>query len=358
MKKLIFLLIIPFILGGCYDYNQLDDLAIIEGIGIDYKDNEFYVTFEVVSTKKEGETSGSNNTYYINSKGNTLAYAFTAAANKMDKVPYFEHVEVIIFSKNVAKKHLDKCIDYLIRSERLRNEFYSVIAEDSAKELIMSSTKTHPIVSEYLVQLLKNNEETYNSSYYEPFTKTLNNILTDGKDALIPVFKTNDKEIELIGVGAFKDFELVHIFNNEESSIINLINNFKIESVHFKKTCDNDESIVIADYNSDINIIPNNKEILIKGTINARISEQTCNYDLKDAKTYTVLEKEFTKIIEQQIDNVIKKMQEISSNSLNIGRSYYNKYRIKDYFLWTRQNIKYDIDLKINKKGLTFEVIQ
>lgn len=358
MKKLIFLLIIPLILGGCYDYNQLDDLAIIEGIGIDYEDDKFFVTFEVISTKKEGETSGSNNTYYINSSGDTLAYAFTDAANKMDKVPYFEHVEVIVFSKEVAINHLEDCIDYLIRSERLRNEFYTVIAQDSAKELINSSNKTHPIVSNYLVQLLENNEETYNSAYYESFTKTLNNILTEGKDALIPVFKTDDKEIELIGLGAFKNYNLVHIFNNEEASIINLLNNFKVESVHFKKTCDDNKNIVIADYKSDIKIIPNNNEILIKGSINARISEQTCNYDLKKADTYTLLEKEFTENIEKQIDKVIKKMQEIESNALNIGRNYYNKYRIEDYFLWTKQSIKYDIDLKINKKGLTFEVMQ
>ena len=56
MKKIFFILIIPFILGGCYDYNQLNDLAIISGIGIDYENDEFKVTFEVISTKKEGET--------------------------------------------------------------------------------------------------------------------------------------------------------------------------------------------------------------------------------------------------------------------------------------------------------------
>ena len=51
MKKFILLLLIPLFLGGCYDYNGLNDLAIISGIAIDYEDDEFKVTFEVISTK-------------------------------------------------------------------------------------------------------------------------------------------------------------------------------------------------------------------------------------------------------------------------------------------------------------------
>ncbi len=356
MKKILLLVIIPFCLSGCYDYNQLNDLAIISGIGIDYENEEFKVTFEIISTKKEGETSGSNNTYYITSTGKNMVYAFTKASNQLDKVPYFEHVEIVVFSKEVALEHMEDCIDYLIRCERLRNEFYTAIAEDSAEDLISASSKDHPIVSSYLVQLLEFNQETYNSGYYIQFTKTVNRMLSRGEDAIIPVFKVEDDLISLSGLGVFKDFHLVYTFNNEEASVLNLLNNFNVESVHFDMACDHDKTIVIADYKSDVSIEPTNSEVLVKATINARISEETCGYDLKDADTYKTLEEEFTKVIEQKMDQVLKKLQSVKSNALNIGKNYYNKYRREDFYLWTKQNINYDIDLKINKKGLTFEV--
>ena len=74
MKKLLILLLIPILLGGCYDYNELGDLAIVAGIGIDYQDDEFEVTFEILSTKKEGEQgSASSSTYNVSAKGNTVA---------------------------------------------------------------------------------------------------------------------------------------------------------------------------------------------------------------------------------------------------------------------------------------------
>ena len=357
MKKLILLLLIPLFMGGCYDYNGLNDLAIISGIAIDYESDQFKVTFEIISTKKEGETSGSNSTYYVTSRADNIVYAFTDAANKIDKVPYFEHVEMVVFSKNVAESHIEECIDYLIRTERLRNEFYAAIADNNAEDLLSASTKEHPIISSYLVELLEFNSETYNSAYYVQFTKTVNSILSDGEDAMLPVFSVDDdKNIELSGLGIFKDYKLVHIFNNTQASVVNLLNNFNVESIHFNMTCDNDKNITIAVYNGDVSIEPDNGLLNVSAKLSARISENNCDYDLKKIETYQELEQKFSYIIAREMDKVLKEFQRVESNALNIGRTYYNKYRLPDYYSWTKQDIKFDINLKINKKGLTFEV--
>ena len=112
MKKLLILLIIPFILSGCYDYNELNDLAIISGIGIDYEDEEYVVTYEILSTKKEGETSASSSTYNVTSRGKTVVEAFSNNGNLMDKVPYFEHVDVVVISEEIAKNNLKEVGEY------------------------------------------------------------------------------------------------------------------------------------------------------------------------------------------------------------------------------------------------------
>lgn len=138
--------------------------------------------------------------------------------------------------------------------------------------------------------------------------------------------------------------------------MVNLLNNFNIESIHFNMTCDNDENIVIAVYDGDVSIEPVNGILNVSATLSARISENNCDYDLKKTETYLELEQEFTHIIESKMDEVLQELQRVESNALNIGRSYYNEYRIPDFYSWTKQNIKYDINLKINKKGLTFEV--
>lgn len=357
MKKILILLIIPILLGGCYDYNELGDLAIVSGIGIDYKDDEFEVTFEILSTKKEGEQgSSSSSTYNVTAKGNTVAEAFSKNGNNMDKVPYYDHIKVVVISEDIAKNHLKEISELLIRNSKLRNEFYITIAKNaSAKDIISSSSKEKPVAAQFIVDLLEHSNDSSSAGYYAPFTKILRNILTDGEDAIMSTLKLEDDKIILDGMAVFKDFELKYIYNNNEAAVINLLNNFKSRTVFFEKSCGNKKT-VMSIYESDIKIEPNNEIIKVSGKLNGRINENNCDYDLKEEKTYQKLQKEFTNVVTDEMNKIINSLQLFESNALSIGKNYYNKYRQKNFYLWTTQDIKFDLDLKINKKGLIFEV--
>ena len=49
MKKIWILLILPFFLTGCYDYQELNNRAVIAGIAIDYKEEEFFIDLEILN---------------------------------------------------------------------------------------------------------------------------------------------------------------------------------------------------------------------------------------------------------------------------------------------------------------------
>ena len=55
MKKILILLSIIFLMSGCYDYVEIDDLVIVTGILIDYNDNQYEVTSEVIENEKESK---------------------------------------------------------------------------------------------------------------------------------------------------------------------------------------------------------------------------------------------------------------------------------------------------------------
>jgi hypothetical protein len=169
------------------------------------------------------------------------------------------------------------------------------------------------------------------------------------------VLELDNDKIVLSGLGVFQDFELKYIFDTEEASIINLLNNFNVQTVFFESSCNTNKTI-ISIYESDVKITPSNNNVKISATLNARINEDTCGYDLKDDDAYIELEDKFTNIIEQKINNVITKLQSVKSNALSIGKTYYNKYRIQNEYLWTTEDFSYDLNLKINKKGLIFEM--
>lgn len=357
MKKLLILILLPILLGGCYDYNELGDLAILSGVGIDFVDGEYEVTFEILSTKKEGDNSSASSTYNVTARGKTITEAFAKNGNNSDKVPYYDHIEVVIISEEIAKNHLEEVSEYLIRASKLRNEFYLTIAKDeSAKKIISSSSKEKPIASTFIVSLLEHSKDTDSAGYYATFTTTLRNMITGGEDAIISTFTLKDKKIVLDGMAVFKDFKLKHIYNTNEAAKINLLNNFKTKTVFFTNSCKNNKQTVISIYESDLKIEPFKDHVEISGKLNARINEDNCGLNLRDQKVYIELEKEFSKIIEKELNNTIESLKRYDTNVLSIGKSYYNKYREKNYLLWTHQKFTYDLNLKINKKGLVFEV--
>ena len=55
MKKIIILIVLIFLTSGCYDNIELNNLAIITGLGIDYKDDNFYLTYEILNDIKTEE---------------------------------------------------------------------------------------------------------------------------------------------------------------------------------------------------------------------------------------------------------------------------------------------------------------
>ena len=56
MKKII-LIIALFLLTGCYDYKEINNLGIISAIGIDYQDDEYNVTLEVLNDQADKDSN-------------------------------------------------------------------------------------------------------------------------------------------------------------------------------------------------------------------------------------------------------------------------------------------------------------
>ena len=70
MKKIIILIISIFCLTGCANYHELNELGIVSSILIDYKDNLFYTTVEIIDEENFKTYTGT---------GSTLTNAFNNA---------------------------------------------------------------------------------------------------------------------------------------------------------------------------------------------------------------------------------------------------------------------------------------
>jgi len=359
VKKLILLIIASLFLTGCYDYQELNNRAIISGLAIDYNDENYLVTLEILNSKKsDSDKESSEKVYFTEGSGKTLSEAFQNSNLKISKEPYFSHLKILIISEKIAREKMPDIIDYMIREPNIRNIFIPVMAKDSdASDLIKTTTKENPICSEAIQSLLENNKSSNNIALNIDFESFVDTIVDKRKDAKLNTISKEEEQIVLEGIAAFKDEKLATILNKDEASIINTLNN--TSKNHFiKTTCDDkkEKYITINLYNNeDTNIEIKENKLYINSKLEASIIEDECNLDFRKPDVYKKVEEMFKKEIETEEKEVIKKLQQYQTDILQINDIHYKKER-KDLTDWYKLDVSFKTKLIINKNGLIFRV--
>lgn len=385
MKKL---LIIPLILllTGCWNYYELNNLAICTGIAIDKSEDKYEVTF-LISNAKKNEVSakeGEAGTTTYSGIGETLQEAVNDLQIKMPFEPYTGHLVVTIISDEIAKEGLENILDYLARNTESRNFFYVLLSKDvKAKNIleIISPLQTFPsqtIASDIETSSAKTSliyEITYNDFLYTLLEPGINPVLNSvtilgnkekGTDTKELSDTIPEATIKIDSLGIFKEDKLLGWATTEESKGINLLSN-NVENFYIKTKCE-DKYIMnyIENMKTKTNIdLENNKvNISIKGT--STILEVNCKLDLENPETTKKIsndiKEELNKIIEESTYLVQKKYKtDIFGYGKIIHKKYPQKWKIiKNNWDEIFENLKIEtnIEISIQDQGALIQTIK
>ncbi|MGD6816719.1 Ger(x)C family spore germination protein [Metabacillus sp. 84] len=144
MKKWPLLIAICILLASCGRV-ELNELAIISGLGFDESSEGLSMSMQLVNpgatakskgANDSGGTGGSVFTYTIT--GRNITEIMEKARNLFSRKVYFSHVSVILIGEQLArKKGFLPIIDYLERYYQIRDNINMFVAkESSAKEIL------------------------------------------------------------------------------------------------------------------------------------------------------------------------------------------------------------------------------
>lgn len=340
MKKILLILLL-ILCTGCYDYNELNEIAIISGVGIDKLNNEYVVTYEVVNTEASKESSNDIKKYNVKGNGASLSEAFNNVNETLAKKAYFEQIKVMVITKNVNILDIS---DYLFRNEKINTNFYLVLCND-IDEIFNFTSVNEPNNSIAIYNLLKQNDYANITNLFDLKINTL----IEGYDISLPLI-TLDNELSLKTIGIYNNNKFIRYLNDNEYRIYKYLNNKKDILIN-----SNDNSIEI--YNSKLNYTLENNSITLKYEAKAKINSLNKSYDLRDINSYNELSNEFTAVTENEITNFIKQLQIDNSDILNI----LNKYKLKypdSSITFKDLTINYDINVKVNKAGTAFKEVK
>ena len=121
MKKIIIMLISIFLLSGCADYVEINDLAIISGIAIDYENDLYKLTAQLIENDKESKV------IVLTTASSSIDEAMSEISKLSNKELFISHLKVLILSDRLIKENKD-FYDYFLRSSKSKMNFYTYIA--------------------------------------------------------------------------------------------------------------------------------------------------------------------------------------------------------------------------------------
>lgn len=339
MKKLLIIVFCLFI-SGCNNYRELNNIAVVSALGIDYKDNMYNVSVLVKDNTKDGEDKTSIYSY----EGKSLDEAIKRIGLLASKTLYFIDLNVLVISESATSK-LQSIMDYLSRENNVGINFY-ILCDNNFKDSFKLMQGKDKVYGDYVKGILQDN---YNNVVRVKYTPFLQKFLSPYYDVIMPVGYINDDNYLIDKAIIFSDKDATSTIDFEDIQIYNILNNSNmtylfsssINSKNFtfnamkvkSKICYEDGFIIEIDANG--------------------ILDEMDDIDLDDKETV----QEITDIINKEISDKAKefvgKLILNNSDILGFKKVYYNKKRSK---LESLSDIDYQVNVKVslNRKGLIF----
>ena len=367
MKKLLLILITLTFLTGCYNYRELNDLAIVTAVSISKEKDNYNIAVQVVNPKKDQDTSSSNEPDFIvyKSKGETLQAAFESLVKESPKRMYKTQMQILIIDEKMAKNNIKEVFEYLARDPEIRNEFNVLIGKSD--NILETLTPLDNLSSQNILDSLKASSKYLGNTNLLTFNELLSDYQNEKTEMAIPVIKLtsqknkDDKNTEKIlekttttpaivldNISIFKDNKLIGNLSTKETVSYNFINN-NITLTNIKKDYPNNKYIAykILKSKSKLEVTPKKHTITLTIKGNAEINEATYNIDLSKEKNIKKLEKSLNKRLEKMI-----------TSSFNSTRKKYNSdiYGFED--LYYKKDPKYYNKIKKDWDSKEFQKIK
>lgn len=232
-KKRITLLILLLLMSsiwvtGCWNYREVDKLAIVAGVAVDKgTNNDYRVTTEIIQIGEGKDSKITSKT--ITAEGKNMFDAVRNMIAITGKRLYWSHAKVIILSQEIASEGVKKVLDWYNRDSETRADVYILISGGaSAEEILKGQATTGEIKSFVLDEMIKN-QDSLNKAPKTDVLQFDNDLQAEGISPKAPVInlkQMDGKEVpQIMGTAIFNKDKLLGFLNSEETKALLFIKN-------------------------------------------------------------------------------------------------------------------------------------
>ncbi|WDZ55360.1 Ger(x)C family spore germination protein [Paenibacillus polymyxa] len=386
-KKVILFLILALVLllTGCWNRRELNELAIVVGMGIDKQGDQFRVSLQVVdpgkASAKKGAGGGAPATLYTE-EADTIFEAIRKITTISPRRIYFSHLRICVIGESMATKGMAKALDLLSRYHQFRTDFYIVVSKGtSAEDTLKIMTPLDPIPANDLFSSLETSQKNWSPSTTVTLDEMIAAITSEGKQPVLTGLRVignremgktsgNVQEIapsarlQYSGLAVFRKDRLIGWLNETESRGYNFILGNVQSSVGFV-ACPGGGKVVSEIIRTQTaikgSVYRGEPQINIKMQVEANVGEVECTgLDLTQVGTIYDLENKEEEKIEEIMNLAVRKAQKsYKADIFGFGeaihradpRTWKSIKKNWDYEYFTELPVHIKVDFKIRRLG-------
>ncbi|MEK4848391.1 Ger(x)C family spore germination protein [Paenibacillus sp. FSL H7-0756] len=223
------LLLLSLGLTGCWNYAEVDDMAIVAGVAIDKnEDGKLLLTAEIVDTGGSADKAQAGYKM-VSLSGNTMFEIVRNMISMTGKKLFWSHAKAIIISEEAAREGLVKVIDWYSRDTETRSDvFIFVSGEKTAREILNMKSTTEAILSFELAQMMRDEKYTNNAPTVEIWD-FIDKLETSGINATAPIIhihrKNGEQSERVAGTAVFVKDRMVGKLSGDETKTMLIVKN-------------------------------------------------------------------------------------------------------------------------------------
>ena len=217
--KLGILISLILLLTGCTSYTELSDLSIVSTIGIDYQEDKYHLTVNVIDGKLDDQEIEKSITTFT-SENTSLEEAFNDIYLKSSKKLYLSHLDLLIITEDAINQKFSAIIHNFLENNEYRNNFNVVLLSNTS----LSDFMTQNIQAEDINNLIATNQKETALSVVKDFEMIVKELLID-KNSYLPTISYLNEELTLNGFTLIKNYQIYETLTLEESILLNMLQN-------------------------------------------------------------------------------------------------------------------------------------
>lgn len=322
-KRYWFLLLLmgtTMVFSGCWNYVEIDKLAIVAGMAVDKNPSgQYLLTIEIIDLL-EGDKEYKVNAKTLEANGETLFDAIRNAIKISGNKLYWGHTEVVVISQEVAEEGIVDIVDWLDRDAEPRLNVDLLVSKGkTARELYNSQIITSEVHSYEVNSMLDSQKSLSKASRIQVY-QFINALAGDGISPVLPVVRLtkngNNQAVEMSGTAVFKGDKLIGFLEDNETKYFMFIRNKisgGLQVVNEASEKDHANiALEILGNKTKVKPVYSNGRLTMEVEFKTRVAlaENSTRENYTKENDIRMLEKTAEDLVEENTKNVIKRVQE------------------------------------------------